>query len=346
MTRRLLADPELPNKVASGRLEDIAPCSGCLYCMDVRLQNQPVQCRVNAALSREREYVIKPAERKKRVLVAGGGPAGMEAARVAALRGHEVILCEREHKLGGLIPVAAMVKDVELDDLVALVRYLRIQVTKLGVTIRLGKEVNLSVIEEFKPDIVILATGGIHTIPEITGISRRNVVSSSKLHRRLKTYTRFLGPMALDWLTRFWMPIGKRVVVIGGTIQGCELAEFLVKRGRKVTIVDTAEAMGEGMTGDDKGQLFKWLDKKGATMMTEVRYEEITDKGLAVITKDGKRKTLEVDTIILAMPLQPNTDLIKSLDGKVPEVYPIGDCREPHLIADAIADGSRIAYTI
>ncbi|GAI31171.1 unnamed protein product, partial [marine sediment metagenome] len=97
---------------------------------------------------------------------------------------------------------------------------------------------------------------------------------------------------------------------------------------------------------DDKGQLFKLLAKKGATMMTEVKYEEITDKGLAIITKDGKRETLEADTIVLAMPLQPNTDLIKSLDGEVPEVYPIGDCREPRLIADAIADGSRIAYTI
>ncbi len=346
MTRRLLADPELPSKVASGRLEDIVPCTGCLHCMDVRNKNKPLECRVNAALGREQEYVIKPAEKKKKVMVAGGGPAGMEAARVAALRGHEVILCERGHKLGGLVPVAAMVKELELKDLVALVRYLKIQITKLGVTIRLGKEVNLSVIEEFKPDVVILAAGGIHTVPEITGISSRNVVSSSKLHRRLKTYTGFLGPKALGWLTRFWMPIGKRVVVIGGAIQGCELAEFLVKRGRKVTIVDTAEAMGEGMTEDDKGQLFKLLAKKGATMMTEVKYEEITDKGLAIITKDGKRETLEADTIVLAMPLQPNTDLIKSLIGEVPEVYPIGDCREPRLIADAIADGSRIAYTI
>ncbi|GAH39515.1 unnamed protein product, partial [marine sediment metagenome] len=136
------------------------------------------------------------------MLVAGGGPAGMEAARVAALRGHEVILCEREHKLGGLIPVAAMVKDLELEDLVALVRYLRIQITKLGVTIRLGKEVNLSVIEEFKPDVVILAAGGIPPVAEIPGINSRNVVSGSTLYHRLKNYLRFLGPKALEWLTK------------------------------------------------------------------------------------------------------------------------------------------------
>ena len=346
MTRRLLADPELPNKVASGRLEDIVPCTGCLYCMDVRNKNKPLECRVNATLGREQEYVIKPAEKKKKVMVVGGGPAGMEAARVAALRGHEVMLCEKGPKLGGLIPVAAMVKDLELKELVALVRYLKIQITKLGVTIRLGKEVNSPVIEEFKPDVVVLAAGGIHTVAEIPGINRRNVVSSSTLHRTLKTYTRFLGPKTLEWLTRFWMPIGKRVIIIGGAIQGCELAEFLVKRGRKVTIVDTTEALGEGMTVDDQLRLFPWLDEKGVARLTGVKYEEITDKGLAIITKDGERKTLEADTIVLALPLKPNTDLLKSLDGKVPEIYPIGDCREPRLIADAIADGSRIAYTI
>ena len=97
--------------------------------------------------------------------------------------------------------------------------------------------------------MVILATGGIPTVPEIPGINRRNVVSSSDLHRRLKIYLRFLGPRVLRWLTRFWMPIGKKVVIIGGAIQGCELAEFLVKRGRKVTIVDTAETLGDGIAG-------------------------------------------------------------------------------------------------
>ena len=100
MTRRLLADPELPNKVAAGRMEDIRPCPGCLYCRSFILKNEPAECRVNAAMGREYAYKTTPAEKKKRVMVVGGGPAGLEAARVAALRGHEVTLFERAHKLG------------------------------------------------------------------------------------------------------------------------------------------------------------------------------------------------------------------------------------------------------
>jgi 2,4-dienoyl-CoA reductase (NADPH2) len=157
---------------------------------------------------------------------------------------------------------------------------------------------------------------------------------------------RVLGPKAIERLTKWWMPIGKRVVIIGGALAGCQLAEFLVKRGRKVTIVDTAKKLGEGLLSNDPTRLFKWLDQKGVTMMAEVKYEEIRDKGLVITTKEGERKTLEADTIIMALPLLPTADLLKSLEGKVPAVYQIGDCREFGFIHNAIADGSRIARMI
>jgi len=347
MTRRLLADPELPNKVAEGRLEDIAPCSGCLYCWHEKAcNNRPIRCRINAALGREQEFDIKPAEKKKKVLVVGSGPAGMEAARVAALRGHEVFLYEKEHYLGGLLPLASVVKDLELESILDTIHYFETQMNKLGVIIKLGKEFNFSSIRETNPEVAILATGGVNAIPEIPGVNHRKVLSSDKLHKKIKLALRFLGPKVIEQLTKWWMPIGKRVVIIGGGLAGCQLAEFLVKRGRRVAIVDNAKNLGEGLLANDPTRLFKWLHQKGVTMMTEVKYEEITDKGLVVTTREGERKTLEADTILTALPLLPKADLRKSLEGKVPEVYQIGDCRESGFIHNAIADGSRIARMI
>lgn len=345
--RRLMADPELPNKLAEGRPEDIRPCTGCTTCFDNNEHGNPPLCQVNAALGKEKEYEIKPAKKKKRVMVVGSGPAGMETAMVAALRGHEVVLYEKERRLGGSMPLAALVKGFDREDILGLVRYYRTQIAKLGVDVRLGQEVNRAVVEEVKPDVLVIATGGKHSVPELPGINRRNVVTSRALHQRLKGFLRFFSPRVLRWLTNFWMPIGKKVVIMGGNIQGCQTAEFLVKRGRKVTIVDTAEEIGDGLLEIFvKPHLLIWLDEKGVAMIAGVKYNEITDKGLTVTTKDGKKQTFKADTILTAMPLLPNTELLKSLDGIVPEVYAIGDCKEPNLIVDAIADGSRIARAI
>ena len=347
MCRRLMADPELPNKLASGRMDDIRPCLACLKCMHGR--SEPVPCVVNASLGREGEYIIKPAYKKKRVLVVGGGPAGMEAARVAALRGHEVTLYEKERKLGGLMPLAAVVKGTEIEDLPALVHYFKNQFSRLGVKTVTGKEVGPGTIEEVKPDTIILATGGVPSLPEIPGINKRIVLSSAKLHNRLKKLLRLLRPMTINRITKFWMPVGKTVIVIGGGIQGCELAEFLVKRGRRVIITNTgtAEELGEELAPEKRFRLLDWFSAKGVTIMNGIKYEEINDNGLAVTTNEGKRQAIAADTIVLALPLTPNnTRVLKSLEGKVPEVYFIGDGHQPGLILDAIADGSRIAYHI
>ena len=340
MTRRLQADPDLPNKVASGRLDDIAPCTACENCLGSR------RCRINAFMGKTYNTVEKAAK-KKRVVVVGGGPAGMEAARVAALRGHDVTLFEKADKLGGLLPVATVVKGTDLEDLPAMERYLERQLNKLGVNINLGKAASLPAIEKIKPDAVILATGGLPVTPKITGIDRPNVVIGGDLHRRLKTILRFLGPGVLRWLTKFYLPIGKRVVIIGGDIQGCELGEFLAWRGRKVTIVDKSETIGKGMVDVLQAYLFRWFREKGVVMIGGVKeYVEITDKGLTIINKEGQKQTIEANTIIPALPLTADTALYESLKGKVPEVYAIGDCKEPLLIADAISAGMEVARGI
>jgi 2,4-dienoyl-CoA reductase (NADPH2) len=343
MTRRLFADPELPNKLMSGKTDDIAPCTSCTCC---KAENAHRRCRINAAIGTEKPYMTESADKKKRVVVVGGGPAGMEAARVAAKRGHNVILFEKSSKLGGLLPLAAMVKGLEIEKLPEIINYLSGQMKKMGVTIKLSTTVTAALIEKIKPDVVIFATGGIATVPQIPGIDSPNVIRNTDLHRMLKFFLKFTGPKILRSLTKFWMPIGKRVVIIGGGIQGCELAEFLVKRRRKVTIVDSSNNPGEEIIQHLRQQLFWWFREKSVVLLTGVQPVVITKKGLTVLTKEGYKRTIEADNIVPAAPMQSNMELVDNLKQKVAEVYAIGDCSNPRLIADAIADGWRIGNAI
>jgi 2,4-dienoyl-CoA reductase (NADPH2) len=339
MTRRLIADPEYPNKVAEGRLDDIAPCTACDNCLGSR------RCRINALVGTDTNRIEKASNRKK-VFVIGGGPAGMEAARVSALRGHDVTLYEKSSKLGGLLPVAAMVKGNHPEDLSLIVEYLQGQLNKLGVKIKLGEDISTATIAVMKPDVVIQATGGIPSLLKIPGVNRPNVITNAELHQKLKSYLKYFSPETLHRLSKFYMPVGKKVVIIGSGIQGCELAEFLTKRGRKVTIVDTAEIPGEGMVDALMAHLFIWFAKKGVDIISGVKSMEVVAKGLEVTSAEGERRLIEADSIIPALPLTPDTGLVRSLEGKVEEVYSIGDCNEPLLIADAVAAGSRVARSL
>jgi 2,4-dienoyl-CoA reductase (NADPH2) len=340
MTRRLLADPDYPRKIAEGRLDDIQPCTGCENCLGSR------RCRINGLLGTPYNTIEKAAQKKK-VLVIGGGPAGMSAARVSALRGHDVTLYEKSSSLGGLLPVASIVKGTHPEDLSLIINYFSRQLEKLKVNVVLGKEADLSVVDGLKPDVLFLATGGTSTVPQIPGINRSNVANGAALHRQLKLALKFFKPETLAKLTKIFMPMGKSVVVIGGAIQGCELAEFLAKRGRKVTIVESKAMIGEGMVDALLSNLLKWFQKKGVTLISGVKeYVEITDKGLTIVTSDGKKQIIEADTIATALPLTPNSELLEGLRKKVPEVYAVGDCREPLLIADAIGTGLRTAREI
>jgi 2,4-dienoyl-CoA reductase (NADPH2) len=340
MTRRLQADPELPNKVASGRLDDIAPCTACENCLGTK------RCRINALMGSGLVTIEKSAKSKK-VVVIGGGPAGMEAARVAAIRGHVVTLFEKSPKLGGLLTIAAIVKGTELEDLRLITAYFERQLKQLGVKIILGKTANLADIEALKPDTLILAAGGIVVTPDIKGIKNSKVISGVSLHGKLKLASRFFGVKTLRWLTNFYMPVGKNVIIIGSGIQGCELAEFLTWRGRKVTIIDTAPIAGVGLIDVLQNHLFIWFKKKGVTLINGVKeYVEINDQGLTFIDKDGKKQNLTADSIIPAVPMQPNLEMLKIMEGKVPQIFAIGDCQEPLLIADAVGTASKVARTL
>jgi len=350
MNRRLFADPELPNKVREGRIEDIRPCASCMTCFNLGEHFQPVACRVNASFGKEREYEIRPAKSTKRVMIIGGGPAGMETARVAASRGHDVTLYEQEGKLGGSMPLAAMIKGFEREEIMGFVRYLQTQMKKLGVKVNLGTRATPEIVEMVKPDVLVIAAGGKDTTPRIPGIDGRNVLKGSDLHEKLRLFLKFVSPQLLRSLSSIWLPyIGRKVVIIGGRLHGCQTAEFLVKRGRKVTMVDEGprEQIGEGMVEVFlKPYLLYWLADKGVEIIPEVKYKEITSEGLAITTKEGASRTIKADTIITALPLEPNTELEMNMKGKAKEIYVIGDAKEPHLIFDAVADGSRIGHEI
>jgi 2,4-dienoyl-CoA reductase (NADPH2) len=347
MTRPLTADPDLPNKIAAGKLDEVRPCTYCITCFPMS------RCRVNAASTRTdgkempEGYYPQPAARKKNVLVAGGGPSGLEAARVAALRGHQVMLCEKSSRLGGLMPLAAMVKGPH-EKILDYVNYLSGQMVKLGIKIKLGQEVTPELIEKIKPDVVIVATGGTAVIPNIPGIDNPKVISNARLHRTLETGLRFIPPFTLRAMTKFYMPVGQKVVIIGGQIQGLQLAEFLVQRGREVTIADEGpeESLGLNLPGFVLPRLLLYNQSHGVKILMDAKYHEITDQGLTVTTGYGIKRTLKADNIILALPLAPGTALADSLKGKVAEIFTVGDCRTPGVMVDAVESGHITARKI
>jgi 2,4-dienoyl-CoA reductase (NADPH2) len=159
------------------------------------------------------------------------------------------------------------------------------------------------------------------------------------LREKARLALRVLGPRSLGRATKTWLPVGNRVVIVGGGIQGCETAEFLVKRGRKVTIVEASDRVGMEIPLLQRILLLPWLAKKGTEILNEVTYDAVTDTGMTVTTKDGARRTLGADTVLITIPLKPNEPLHEILKGSAPEVHVLGDSKRPGLIINAIADG-------
>jgi 2,4-dienoyl-CoA reductase-like NADH-dependent reductase (Old Yellow Enzyme family)/thioredoxin reductase len=325
--RRLIADPEYVGKAAAGRSEDIRPCTGCLNeCAGrVVLGADSLRCQVNPVCGWEGEYgPIGAAEKPKKIIVVGGGPAGMEVAITAAQRGHEVTLYEKEPRLGGQLLLASIPPGK--DSLESLTNYLTVQVKKFGVEVHLGKEVAPAMVEAANPDTVVIATGIVSIVPEIPGMDKANVTSFE------------------DVLTGK-AEVGERVIIIGGELVGCETAEYLVDKGKKVTIVEILPSLliKEGVLG----MLFQArLSQKGVTMLAGVKHQEFNDNSLSLTTKDGDQKTIEADTIVIAAGATANNELWEALKDRVPEIHCVGDCVEPGNIYAAISGGYSIGRRI
>ena len=320
MGRALIADPMLPQKLAAGQSENINPCIACLECRDRVLTGIGIGCTVNAAAGKEREFVVIPATRAKRVMVVGGGPAGMEAARVARLRGHQVWLYEQEHELGGQLLMAGIAPHKEI--IKELTKYLTDQVTRLGVNVVLNTEATQELVRDIKPDVLIVATGSSPLIPDISGIDGKNVLTAGDVLENKAT-------------------VRGQVVVIGGGLVGSETAEFLADRGHKVAIVEMLAEIAVGVGPSTRRILLERLAQKGVIAYLEVSCEQVITEGVVIRNKDGERQTLKADTVVFATGARPNQGIPHYIMDQVPEACLIGDCVEPRRIADAIEDGAR-----
>ncbi|UCG67330.1 MAG: FAD-dependent oxidoreductase [Deltaproteobacteria bacterium] len=327
--RGLLADPYWPIQVQEGRIEDIRPCIGCHDgCFGRFSLYRPLCCTVNPAVGRERLYRLISAEKRRRVLVVGGGVAGMEAARVAAIRGHSVTLYEKEKNLGGHLNEAS-VPDFK-KDLRSLLHWYEVQLKKLRVEVRLETEASVTLINKDKTDVVLIATGSEPIIPDLQGIEQPNVVTCVDLLRGKSK-------------------AGDTAVVLGGGLIGCETALWLAQQGRNISVV---EKLPELMAGSlpvprmNRIMLLDLLAVNGVNIVTDASVQEITNEKVRIERKDLGEMVIKADTVVLAGGMKSNDTLYNALIGKVVHLYALGDCREPRNITGAVWDGYEVGRTV
>ncbi|NPV27163.1 MAG: FAD-dependent oxidoreductase [Firmicutes bacterium] len=354
IARGLIADPELPRKARQGRLREIRKCIGCNQgCLDAIFAQQSVHCLVNAQAGKEEERTLKAANQGKRVLVIGGGPAGMEAARVAALRGHQVTLWEQANVLGGQLVLAAVPPGRA--EFTSLVDFLVGQLERLGVEVVLGQSADPKKVVSFRPDVVVVATGAKPLVPEWLSGNHEHVVTAWEV---------LSGQV----------PVGRRVVVIGGGAVGCETALYLAQKGtidpaafhflamnraeswetlmllatrgnKQVTVIEMGKALGLDIGSSTRWTVLQDLHRYHVRVLTNTRAEALTPGGVKIRRGDVVEE-LAADTVVLAVGAQAENALFARLQTLVPEVYLIGDAVKPRKALEAIHEGFLIGQQI
>lgn len=328
MGRGSLADPELPKKALSGNIKDIRECTACyIGCASVGARG--TLCTVNYEVGRwKSEYEILPALKPKKVMVVGGGIAGMEAARIAKLRGHEVQLYERDEVLGGIArSMAGKIPKVNTGDIKLSVQWQKRQLDDLGVPVSLKTDVNAELVKKEKPEAVILATGSLSALPDIPGIDNGNVltVDDYLIHKK---------------------DTGEKVVVIGGH-HGSEVALSLARKGKQVTIIEQGKSIALAPYLLTRRQvLIAYLKEAGVKILTLAGVKEINSDGVTVIDKEGNETNIETDSILMALERQPDNTLENELKGLVRGIYKVGDCDKPLHTLHAFHSANRVARLI
>ncbi len=346
--RALLADPEWPNKAAKGRLDDITPCIGCgLGCIAGR-KNRMMTCLMNPSVGREKEMALTPPPKPKKVMVMGGGPGGLYAAMVAASRGHRVTLYERRDRVGGQFNLAVVPPGKQ--ELTKATQFLSLQAAKAGVEVHLNSEATLETVEQQRPDVAIVATGGEALILDIPGVKGKNVVTA---HDVLSGKVR--------------RPFGD-VLIVGGGMVGLETAEYLAHPGHNpiigrthITIIEMLDRVGMDMVPEGRTLLMERLNDNQVEILTNRKVREILEDGArvvetimetepdrAVVCREGHKEEVirGMRTIVLAMGAKSVDVLSPQLTGKVPEVYVIGDAKKPRKALEAISEASEVARSI
>jgi 2,4-dienoyl-CoA reductase-like NADH-dependent reductase (Old Yellow Enzyme family)/NADPH-dependent 2,4-dienoyl-CoA reductase/sulfur reductase-like enzyme len=360
MGRKVLADPGLPNKIISGQEHLIRPCIYCYVCVSQIFINKPMMCAVNSQLGNEHrnKNIIHSTADQKKILVIGAGPSGMESARLLAMRGHHVEVWEKDKDIGGTARVAALA--YEPNGL--LINYLKNSLDELGVKIKLGTLATAESVQAFNPDHVIVAVGANRDAPSIKGKNGRNVFDGEQLRgllfgsdihatKKLSLLQQLILKVGrasqllrnisvLRFLSKFWMPLSKNIVVIGGDLVGLELAEFLVERGRNVKVLEPSSSLGPNLSIVRRSRVVYMLNEQGVDLLTNVNIKEICDQEV-IFDHEETEKSLLADQVIIAMGANPNLELTDELNRLNLPLTSIGDCTSVGYIHGAIADARK-----
>lgn len=326
--RALIADPDLPRKARDGRSADITPCQRCIVCMSgsfvpyVKYATRAAKCTVNPLIGKETEVFNPPvSEGRKKVLIVGGGPAGMEAAIFASDRGHQVILCEQSDSLGGAIKYAQYVSfKQDLD------RYMRVMERRVlerkEITLLLNTKMTPEQAKEIAPDVLIMAIGAKANVPPIPGIDKKNVVFAVGMHENHEA-------------------VGHKVAVVGGGLIGCEEALELAKNGHEVTVLEMRENLAIDSAYLHREALMLELEKQKerVRLLCSVQVEEITEDGVRAVDENGKELFLEADTVLVAAGMKPLSEEVEAFRFCAPDFQVIGDCLKPRRVLEAVRMG-------